>query len=213
MVGRDRQDPSPERIWRRERPRTADAASGAWLRRRAAGSSRGQPAVGTGGRAGHARWPREARLARTRSPCRSADQCLKLTWRDLGPVEVTLDDLDAQRREGRLLLDGLDRIRDDARADLLRFCDERADPVRVRGMVARDRERDLERVEREPAARAGAPGVLLGRQAYAERPHRHQRLRQRRLRGGPARTLELDGLRIDTGLGERVQELERVRTP
>ena len=42
---------------------------------------------------------------------------------------------------------------------------------------------------------------------------RHQRLGQVRIPGGSARTLELDGLRIGTGLGERVHEPQRVRAP
>ena len=65
---------------------------------------------------------------RARLRSRSADQRLQLTWRDLGTVEVTLDDLDAERREGRFLLDRLDGVGDDARADLFRLRDQRADP-------------------------------------------------------------------------------------
>src|SRR2546430_2005200 len=148
-----------------------------------------------------------------RSPLRSADQRLQLTWRDLGTVEVTLDDLDAERREGRFLLDRLDGVGDDTRADLLRFRDERADPVRVHCVVAGGREWDLERVELQLATRPRAARVFLGRQAHPECSDGHQRFDERLVCGGPAGTLELDGLRIGPGFRDGVHEPQRIRAP
>src|SRR5437899_1321036 len=126
-------------------------------------------------------------------------------------ANLRADDLAAKGCERFFLRGRLDGIGDDARTGRSCLRDDRRNRFRVRNVIARDREGDLQRVKGELCARLRDVRVFLRRESHPKRVDLHKRSGQVGVHRRSSRAFDLDGLGIDAGLGERVDQLQRIR--